>query len=638
MSAPITQIRADSLTGMTSGRRDLKIAMIDGPVQASHPQFSNSRIQQIGKNSSSLSTCTTTASPSCRHGTFIAGILAANRESQAPAICPNCTLLVRPIFCEALNLEQCPTVTTDHLAEALLEAIDAGAKIVNLSLGLANGSSSNPHRLRHVYDYARRNGVLLVGASGNQGMTSVNPLFAHPWIIPVAAANNSGHVDPNSNVGQFVANGGLLAPGIDIRSLNAGGGYRHMSGSSVAAPFVTGILALLWSIHPDARAEDLHAAIRLPHIRRNRVQPPMLNAEASLQALEKLRRTSHAYRVQDQELTLMSSNEADAEYSNLPNTETVDESAVAEPTTLQPPSMEIRNEVVTAPSNEDPAVEPNSPPPVQQESIHPQGCGCGCTGGAISAGASTFVYSIGAIKPMFPDLSTKKEFEYAVTQSPGVAETDYYQIFTENNYQYLYIAENICWVLEIEGVDTYILKPRSTTELKDMIDTLNPQHGVDNPMSIVIGIQGPDAPAGLCAGLQLPLVLVNQVYYFNFQTLINSLSSQGIDEKAVRGVLKSLEIKPNAGDTPSARALNYIAFRYSEIYAKAGQISQQGDFFLQDIRTEPAEVQGTREIIDVIFKFQERRSGEQLFYYASIDVTGLFPFLGTPLRTYVPVV
>ena len=77
------------------------------------------------------------------HGTFVAGILCAKRGSAAPAICPACTLLTRPIFSETTSAnEPIPSATPEELAAAIIECIDAGARLVNVSAALAQLPSS----------------------------------------------------------------------------------------------------------------------------------------------------------------------------------------------------------------------------------------------------------------------------------------------------------------------------------------------------------------------------------------------------------------------------------------------------------------------------------------------------------------
>src|SRR5262249_19813878 len=95
---PLDLVKLPALMERTSGSAELKIGLIDGPVVTQHPDLAGERLREIAGNNGSA--CIQANSAACLHGTFVAGILAAKRGSGAPAICPNCTLLVRPIFAE----------------------------------------------------------------------------------------------------------------------------------------------------------------------------------------------------------------------------------------------------------------------------------------------------------------------------------------------------------------------------------------------------------------------------------------------------------------------------------------------------------------------------------------------------------
>ena len=98
----------------TSGSPDVKIGLIDGPVVTRHPDLASERLREIPGSSGAA--CTRANSAACLHGTFVAGILSARRNSPAPAICPNCTLLIRPIFAEkTTGREQMPSASPGSL-------------------------------------------------------------------------------------------------------------------------------------------------------------------------------------------------------------------------------------------------------------------------------------------------------------------------------------------------------------------------------------------------------------------------------------------------------------------------------------------------------------------------------------------
>ncbi len=269
----------------TTGSQDIVIGIIDGPVEASHPDFTNSTLESIQNTKGAV--CRVTTSSACNHGTFIAGMLCAGRSSRAPAMCPHCRILVRPIFCEATSTSpKCPEVTPDELASAIIETVKAGAKVINLSIGLSTTPLMEHRKLEESFEYAFKNDVLLVAASGNHGRVGHIPLFNHDWVIPVAACDTLGNLLRDSNIGPSVGKRGLMALGLDVSSTSATGGYTKMSGTSVAAPFVTGTIALLWSLFPDAAGSEIRRAVLLPGIKRKSIIPPLLNDEESWRILK----------------------------------------------------------------------------------------------------------------------------------------------------------------------------------------------------------------------------------------------------------------------------------------------------------------------------------------------------------------
>ena len=119
------------------------------------------------------------------HGTFVAGILSARRDSSAPAICPACSLLVRPIFSEAAGLGNIvPSASPQDLAEAIIDTVNAGARVINLSSALAQSSSKGENKLEEALNYAAHYGAIIVAAAGNQGTVGSSAITRHPWVIP----------------------------------------------------------------------------------------------------------------------------------------------------------------------------------------------------------------------------------------------------------------------------------------------------------------------------------------------------------------------------------------------------------------------------------------------------------------------
>jgi len=264
------------LVERTVGDPRVTVALLDGPV-AAHPHLAGARMRQVG----GTSTCMVADSRACAHGTFVAGILAASRESQAPGICPGCTFLVRPIFAEA----GFPSTSPAEVGLALLEAIEAGARVVNLS---AEATGSADPMLDDALSFAGRLGVLVVAAAGNGAILGRTAIASHPSVLPVVGADARGRPLPDANLGGSIGRRGLAAPGL-LTSLDATGTVRRGGGSSAATAVVTGAVALLWSLFPDATATEVTNALS-GRARRRAVTPPLMDAEAAYRALEVLDR------------------------------------------------------------------------------------------------------------------------------------------------------------------------------------------------------------------------------------------------------------------------------------------------------------------------------------------------------------
>jgi subtilisin family serine protease len=271
----------------TTGTPDVKIGLIDGPVVMNHPDLSSERVSEIPGSVSGA--CARASSTACLHGTFVAGILCAKRNSSAPAICPGCTLLVRPIFAEAAGTNSAmPSATPGELAQAILDCVNAGARVLNVSAALVQPSLKSEGQLQAALDQSAKRGVIVIVAAGNQGTLGSTAITRHPWVVPVVAFNLQGKPMDLSNLGNSISRHGLGAPGDKIRSLGADGKALTLAGTSAAAPFVTGAVALLFSEFPAAAAAQVRFAVTQAYApRRTTVVPPLLDAWAAYRAMKR---------------------------------------------------------------------------------------------------------------------------------------------------------------------------------------------------------------------------------------------------------------------------------------------------------------------------------------------------------------
>jgi len=283
---PLDLVRLTALMSRSKGRCDIAVALIDGPVVLSHPDLNQSQIKVIPAEVQG--SCSRLESVACMHGTFVAGILVAQRGSAAPAICPECSLIVRPIFPETAKPNgEMPSASPQELAEAIREVTTAGARVINLSAALLQPTAKGVRALQQALDFAAARGTIIVAAAGNQASVGSSAITAHPAVIPVIGCDEGGRPTPESNLGASIGRRGLAAPGVNISSLGTDGKPRSFGGTSAAAPFVTGAIALLWSEFPAAEAARIRFAITQPGRRPRALVPPLLDAWAAYEFLSR---------------------------------------------------------------------------------------------------------------------------------------------------------------------------------------------------------------------------------------------------------------------------------------------------------------------------------------------------------------
>src|SRR6185295_19778709 len=108
--------------------------------------------------------------------------------------------------------------------------------------------------------HAAEQGVPVVGAAGNHRSIGSSALLSHPWVVPVVSCDVSGRPQAGSNLSARISRRSVSAPGEEITSLGEHARPKTLSGTSVAAAFVTGAIALLWSEFPKVSG-TIHLAI-----------------------------------------------------------------------------------------------------------------------------------------------------------------------------------------------------------------------------------------------------------------------------------------------------------------------------------------------------------------------------------------
>lgn len=282
---PLDLVGLTPLMARASGRSSVVVGVIDGRVALDHPAFAGHPVREL-RPTAGTGTCSG-ADVCCAHGTAVAGIITGGN-----GVCPRCTLISRPLFTDHPTDGGPATcfsgVRTGELAEAITETVDAGAHVVNLSMAQPAPSGVRDHALDAALGHAADRGVIVVVAAGNQGRVGSTVLTDHPWVIPVIAYDRAGHPMPQSNRGVSIGRHGVGAPGDRVPGLGLDGRPLVLSGTSAAAPFVAGTVALLLSAFPKATPAAVRYAVTHGPGRRHSVTPPLLDAWAAYTALRNL--------------------------------------------------------------------------------------------------------------------------------------------------------------------------------------------------------------------------------------------------------------------------------------------------------------------------------------------------------------
>ena len=203
--------------------------------------------------------------PDAKHGTHVAGIIGAirNNSTGIDGIAP------------AVRIMSVRTVPDGDerdkdIANAIRYAVDNGANVINMSFG--KGYSPGKAVVDEAVKYADAHGVLMIHAAGNDGANiAVKPSFPTPFYLNGGRAQNwievgaTGWKGGDSLVASFSNYGkeqvDVFAPGEDIYSTIPGNEYERDSGTSMAAPVVTGLAALIMAYYPNLTAADVKKVI-----------------------------------------------------------------------------------------------------------------------------------------------------------------------------------------------------------------------------------------------------------------------------------------------------------------------------------------------------------------------------------------
>jgi len=225
---------------------EIVVAVLDTGVDETHPDLADAIL-----DARDFSRSHSGPQDKQGHGTHVAGTVAARRDDRGVVgVAPRCRLLIAKV------LGDDGSGTSDRVAAGVDWACDAGADVLSLSLG----SPVPDEPLERAIQRAVEKGKFVVCAAGNAGRpNSVDYPAKWPTTVAVGAVDRNGQASRFSSRGPEVD---ICAPGQDVLSTYPGGGYAKLSGTSMAAPFVTGVVALLLSKH---RSRGGRTPVRTQH-------------------------------------------------------------------------------------------------------------------------------------------------------------------------------------------------------------------------------------------------------------------------------------------------------------------------------------------------------------------------------------
>lgn len=253
----INAVNLKDAWNITTGNSNIKVAVIDSGVEASHYDLGN------GTDSySNISTSmgydyinhTTINFPSFFHGTFVAGLIGAKTNnslgiSGVSGGNHSQGITIIPYNMGGSDNEGDAPLFSLYLANAILDAISLGVNIINLSL-----STSQTSDIASAIEYAYYHNINIVCAAGNNNSSSISYPASSQYTIAVGASGHNNHRCSFSNYGNGLD---LVAPGKDIYSTSLSNSYVYKDGTSFSTAMVSGVIALMLSVNPNLTPSEV---------------------------------------------------------------------------------------------------------------------------------------------------------------------------------------------------------------------------------------------------------------------------------------------------------------------------------------------------------------------------------------------
>jgi thermitase len=240
---------------VTRGSKNVRIAVLDTGVDLNHPELKGRIVARM--DCVDLRGLDTTSfvgdftgyddlpddDTNIGHATHVSGIIGAHGLEMDEGVAPECSLMVVKVLATMKDGDHLVGAgIVDNINTGIKWAVDNGADVINMSLGIRHTGGGLPHK--DVISYALSKNVTVVAASGNDGTAERYYPGALSGVIAVGAADERGDVARFTSYGAPIS---VIAPGSHIYSSFARQGYAYASGTSQASPFVAGAVGLMKS-------------------------------------------------------------------------------------------------------------------------------------------------------------------------------------------------------------------------------------------------------------------------------------------------------------------------------------------------------------------------------------------------------
>ncbi|MCM0592259.1 MAG: PatA/PatG family cyanobactin maturation protease [Gloeotrichia echinulata DEX184] len=608
-----------SLWAESLGDPRICVAVLDGPVDKSHPCFDGANLTSI----STLVSGVADQGSASQHGTHVASVIFGQHDSSIRGIAPGCRGLIVPVFTNGSQGGISPCSQID-LARAITQAVEKGANVINISGGQLAASAESDKLLANAVRLCAERNVLIVAAAGNDGCDCLHIPAALESVLAVGAMDSAGQPIGFSNWGEAYRYQGILALGENILGAIPGGGTAATTGTSFAAPIVSGIVALLLSLQlqrgekPDPHAiRDAILRSALPCKLEGLDSRRCLVGSLNIPGVKSLITKEGIQQMSNQEEVMIQASEVNNIEPEVANQLT--ESVVQVPNLLESsysiPMMNLQPEASVVPS-----------------AVTPSECAT-CAGE--KAAPPPIVYALGQLGTDFGTEARRDSFIQMMP--PDVSLVEY---LNQNPYE----AQSLIWTLSLDATPIYAIVPVGAyaafgyDRLRQILAEGDSVERVSIPGRIASSIK-------LMSGQTVPVIVpeLRGIYSWTIPAVIDSLvaaypaqTRENLTVK-IREYLERIYYEfRNLGVTPQERALNFSAtnaFQVTQVLATAVD-AQLG---LNSIGVTKSPIcRPDSDCYDVTLQFfnlqDSRRAGK--VYRFTVDVSEVIPVTIGQVRSW----